>query len=135
MKKYHLILSLIAMSLSGCASIPPPARVSTVSVSKVPGKAMHILDAYITETDGRLAVCGRARQAFQWTPVRAGHVDVQFLDNNGQELALKSVAIWLQSRHSPHSYPAPATFEIPSEPWPRATARIVVSAHEGAVHS
>ena len=136
MTNYHILfLSLIIVSLSGCATIPPPARVSAVTVAKAPGKDVHILDAYITETDGRLAVCGRARQVFQWTRVGPTHVDVQFLDGNGQELALKNVTIQLQSRRSTRSYPSPATFQIPSEPWPQATVRVVVSAHEGAVHS
>jgi len=120
MEKYYLLLGLIVVSLSGCASIPPPARVSGVAVTKAPGKDVHILDVYITETDGRLAVCGRARQVFQWTRVGPTHVDVQFLDGNGQELALKSVTIRLQNRRSSRSYPSPVFFQIPSEPWTQA---------------
>ena len=114
--------------------MPPPARVSAVAVTKAPGKDVHILDAYIMEIDGRLAVCGRARQAFQWTPVGPTHVDVQFLDGNGQELILKSVPIKFQNRRPARSYPSPVFFQIPSEPWLEATVRIVVSAHEGAEH-
>lgn len=134
MKKYGAVFCLIALGFAGCASVPPPARVSTVVVTRAPGKDVHILDAYIKEIDGCLVVCGKARQAFQWTPVVPTHVDVQFLDGKGQELTLKSVAIQLQRRRSTHVYPSPANFQIPSEPWPEGTARIVVGAHAGAAH-
>lgn len=134
MKKHHLLLCLIVAGLTGCTTIqPPPARVSAVTVAKAPGQDVHILDAYISETDGHLAVCGRAKQAFKWTRIVPTHVDVQFLDANGQQLALKNVPIQL-NKGSRHSYPYPASFQIPSEPWPQATVRILVSAHEGATH-
>jgi hypothetical protein len=134
MKKYYLILNLVAACLSGCASAPPPSRVSAVTVTTHSGKGVYVLDADIKELDGQLTVCGKAKLASRWTPAVPVHVDVQFLDVGGQELILKSAPIYLRGRLAAHGYPDPVFFQIHSEPWPQATTRIVVSAHEGAEH-
>ena len=127
------LAALAVLGLSACATpFRAPPDVAHITLERADSPLVMVEKIWLERKKGPLVVTGYVVKHLEVNDTTQTHLDVTLYDSAGQ--TLRSTVEHFEPRQIPRRYRPPnyGTYRVVLDPLPAGTARIVVSAHEGA---
>lgn len=132
MKLPRSLLLLGAIGLTGCtAPSRVPSDLAPLSLDRIDSPVVIVDKVRLGRIGGQLVLTGFVVKRREAEDTTRTHLDVTLYDSGGQ--ALRSSLENFEPRQIPHRYRplVPASYRVVLNPFPDATVRIEIRAHEG----
>ena len=126
------LIAAVIIALSGCATSKTAGPQDRITIEKVGSNSVNITHAYLSQTDSGLTLHGELKRRQHSHALIPGHLHVELIDPNGQELQTADVDY---KRKGTKSHISTFHLPIPIELAPGSTIRIThyePDSHTGA---